>query len=82
MEARDTQDLKMPFYTTFQHRPGGLAILLCAAAAGCEEPPQANAAEEARIERGMKEVAAGQARSEINVAEVKAREGNRSEGNE
>ena len=63
-------------------RAGPLAIFLCASLTGCGEAPQTNAAEEARIARGMDEVAADQARSEINVAEVRAREDNLSEGEE
>lgn len=52
----------------------GLAGVLLLALIGCAEAPErnaaANAAEEARISRGMAEVAAGQVRSETNVAEV------------
>jgi hypothetical protein len=41
--------------------------------AGCQdEPAPTDAKEEARIERGMEKVAAGQARSEAHVAEVEA----------
>lgn len=68
--------------TNRRHRARALAILLSAGVSSCGEAPQTNAAEEARIERGMNEVAAGQARSEINVAEVRAREDNLSEGEE
>lgn len=39
----------------------------------CQEPvPNTNAAEDARISRSMKEVAAGQARSEADVAKIEA----------
>lgn len=47
----------------------GIAIL-----AGCERPQPSNAAEQARISEGMEEVEAGQARSDANVAEIKAEE--------
>lgn len=43
--------------------------------AACEEnEPPRNASEQARIDSAMEEVEAGQARSDINVAEVKASE--------
>lgn len=51
-------------------------ILLCYLAVGvasCREPePATNAAEDARISRGMEDVEAGQARSEADVAKKEA----------
>ena len=54
--------------------PGLLFLALCCLGlAACEDPPEPmNAAEDARISRGMEEVAADQVRSEANVANIEA----------
>ena len=47
----------------------GAAACLCAVAACGEAPLERNASEDARIHRGMKEVEAGQARSDAKLKE-------------
>ena len=64
----------IPYLPHNPHAPGLLFLALCCLGlSACQDPPRPmNAAEDARISRGMEEVAAGQARSEANVADIEA----------